>query len=381
MITVGLSNIGFEINKHKMKVIISGGGTGGHIFPAIAIANAIREREPGAAILFVGAQGKMEMEKVPAAGYDIIGLPVAGFQRRLTFKNVTFIFKLIASMIKARRVVTMFRPDVVIGVGGYASGPVLRVATRKGIPTLIQEQNSFPGVTNRILSAKVNKICVAYEGMERYFPASKIVLTGNPVRQGLMKEANRSVAAAEFNLDPNRKTVLVLGGSLGARSINEGMLAGIQLFLDSEFQVIWQTGKYYFEEMLKSLPVEARHRIRVMDFVQRMDYAYQLADVVVSRAGASSISEIAILAKAAIFVPSPNVSEDHQTKNAMALVDRDAAVLVPDAKSGEIAATAIALLCNETRLQEIRRNVLQFARPEASKTIALEVFKLIDNKR
>lgn len=381
MITVGLNNIGFEINKHKMKVIISGGGTGGHIFPAIAIANAIREREPGAAILFVGAQGKMEMEKVPAAGYDIIGLPVAGFQRRLTFKNVTFIFKLIASMIKARRVVTMFRPDVVIGVGGYASGPVLRVATRKGIPTLIQEQNSFPGVTNRILSAKVNKICVAYEGMERYFPASKIVLTGNPVRQGLMKEANRSVAAAEFNLDPNRKTVLVLGGSLGARSINEGMLAGIQLFLDSEFQVIWQTGKYYFEEMLKSLPVEARHRIRVMDFVQRMDYAYQLADVVVSRAGASSISEIAILAKAAIFVPSPNVSEDHQTKNAMALVDRDAAVLVPDAKSGEIAATAIALLRNETRLQEIRRNVLQFARPEASKTIALEVFKLIDNKR
>lgn len=364
-----------------MKVIISGGGTGGHIFPAIAIANAIREREPGAAILFVGAQGKMEMEKVPAAGYDIIGLPVAGFQRRLTFKNVTFIFKLIASMIKARRVVTMFRPDVVIGVGGYASGPVLRVATRKGIPTLIQEQNSFPGVTNRILSAKVNKICVAYEGMERYFPASKIVLTGNPVRQGLMKEANRSVAAAEFNLDPNRKTVLVLGGSLGARSINEGVLAGIQLFLDSEFQVIWQTGKYYFEEMLKSLPVEARHRIHVMDFVQRMDYAYQLADVVVSRAGASSISEIAILAKAAIFVPSPNVSEDHQTKNAMALVDRDAAVLVPDAKSGEIAATAIALLRNETRLQEIRRNVLQFARPEASKTIALEVFKLIDNKR
>jgi UDP-N-acetylglucosamine--N-acetylmuramyl-(pentapeptide) pyrophosphoryl-undecaprenol N-acetylglucosamine transferase len=381
MITVGGSNISFEINKYKMKVIISGGGTGGHIFPAIAIANAIREREPGAAILFVGAQGKMEMEKVPAAGYDIIGLPVAGFQRRLTLKNVTFIFKLIASMIKARRVVTMFRPDVVIGVGGYASGPVLRVATRKGIPTLIQEQNSFPGVTNRILSGKVNKICVAYEGMERYFPASKIVLTGNPVRQGLMKETNRGVAAAEFNLDPNRKTVLVLGGSLGARSINEGMLAGIQLFLNSEYQVIWQTGKYYFEEMLKSLPVEARHRIRVMDFVQRMDYAYQLADVVVSRAGASSISEIAILAKAAIFVPSPNVSEDHQTKNAMALVDRDAAVLVPDAQSVNIAPVAIELLQNEARLQEIRRNVLQFARPEASKTIALEVFKLIDKKR
>ncbi|PZX12422.1 UDP-N-acetylglucosamine-N-acetylmuramylpentapeptide N-acetylglucosamine transferase [Breznakibacter xylanolyticus] len=364
-----------------MKVIISGGGTGGHIFPAISIANAIREREPGAAILFVGALGKMEMEKVPAAGYDIVGLPVAGFQRRLTFKNVTFIFKLIASMMKANRVVTMFRPDVVIGVGGYASGPVLRVATRKGIPTLIQEQNSFPGVTNRILAPRVSKICVAYDGMAKYFPASKIILTGNPVRQGLMKESSRAEAAAEFDLDPNRKTVLVLGGSLGARSINEGMLAGIQQFLDSEFQVIWQTGKYYFEEMKMAMPLEARHRIRVMDFVQRMDYAYQLADVVVSRAGASSISEIAILAKAAIFVPSPNVSEDHQTKNAMALVERDAAVLVPDARSREIATVAIELLRDENRLLTIRRNVLQFARPEASKTIANEVFKLIQLKR
>ena len=364
-----------------MKVIISGGGTGGHIFPAISIANAIREKNPGAAILFVGAKGKMEMEKVPAAGYDIVGLPVAGFQRRLTFKNVTFFFKLIASMMKARQVVTSFRPDIVIGVGGYASGPVLRVAANKGIPTLIQEQNSFPGVTNRILSAKVDKICVAYEGMEKYFPASKIILTGNPVRQGLMKEVNRTTAAAEFGLNPARKTILVLGGSLGALSINKGMLAGVQQILDSEYQVIWQAGKYYYEEMNKALPIEARGRIYVTDFIQRMDYAYQIAEVVISRAGASSISEIAILAKAAIFVPSPNVSEDHQTKNAMALVERDAAVLVRDDQSNQIVPAAIGLLGDQERLQTIRRNVLQFSLPEASKNIALEVFKLIEKKR
>jgi UDP-N-acetylglucosamine--N-acetylmuramyl-(pentapeptide) pyrophosphoryl-undecaprenol N-acetylglucosamine transferase len=360
-----------------MRVIISGGGTGGHIFPAISIANAIRERNPDAQILFVGALGKMEMEKVPAAGYDIVGLPVAGFQRRLTWKNFTFLFKLAVSLYKARKIISTFSPDVVVGVGGYASGPVLRMALRKKIPALIQEQNSYPGVTNRILSAKVNTICVAYEGMERFFPASKIVLTGNPIRQGLLKPIDMDEANSHFGLHPNRKTVLVIGGSLGARSVNQGVLAGIDLFVKNDVQVIWQTGKLYFDEMRQSLANKGVDEyIKVNDFVSRMDLAYGRADVVISRAGASSISEIALLGKAAIFVPSPNVAEDHQTKNAMALVNKKAAFLVRDAESHRIAEVAVELLANPQLMSEVRSKVSQIAHPNASQTIANEVFKL-----
>lgn len=362
-----------------MRVIISGGGTGGHIFPAISIANAIREQQPDAQILFVGAQGKMEMEKVPAAGYDIVGLPVAGFQRRLTWKNITFFFKLAASLLKARKIISAFGPDVVVGVGGYASGPVLRMALRKKIPALIQEQNSFPGVTNRILSSKVNTICVAYEGMDRFFPGSKIVLTGNPIRQELLKPIDINEANTFFGLNPNRKTVLVIGGSLGARSINEGVLAGIDIFVKNEIQVIWQCGKLYFDEMnqaLKSKGVEKY--VNISDFVSRMDLAYGRADVVISRAGASSISEIALLGKAAVFVPSPNVSEDHQTKNAKALVDNQAALMIKDAESNCIAQVAVDLLNDNEKLLSIRSKVSDLSHPNASKEIADEVIKLVN---
>lgn len=365
-----------------MRMIISGGGTGGHIFPAISIANAIREQQPDAQILFVGAQGKMEMEKVPAAGYDIVGLPVAGFQRRLTFKNITFFFKLAASLLKARKVISTFKPDVVVGVGGYASGPVLRMALRKGIPALIQEQNSFPGVTNRILSSKVNTICVAYSGMERFFPAEKIVLTGNPIRQELLKPIDSEVAKTHFGLRNDLKTVLVIGGSLGARSINEGVLAGIDLFVQNNVQVVWQTGKLYFSQIKQSLDnKDVANLVKINDFVSRMDLAYACADVVISRAGASSISEIALLGKAAIFVPSPNVSEDHQTKNALALVNNQAAILVKDADNKQIAQVAIELFSNTEKLAAMRSKVLTMAHPQASKQIADEVFKLANKKK
>ena len=359
-----------------MKVIISGGGTGGHIFPAVSIANALKEADSSIEILFVGAEGKMEMEKVPAAGYDIVGLPVAGFQRRLTLKNVTFFFKLAASMLKARKVVGQFKPDAVVGVGGYASGPVLRVATNKKIPTVIQEQNSFPGVTNRILSKKVSKICVAYPEMERFFPGEKIILTGNPIRQNLLQDVSRKEAAEYFGLNPERKVVFVTGGSLGARTINEGIRAGYKELVEEGVQLIWQTGKYYYEQIKKEVP--ENENIKIMAFVDRMEAAFSLADIVVSRAGASSISEIALLGKATVFVPSPNVSEDHQTKNAMALVKEEAAHMVADKNvATELVGKVVDLLKDDGELTKLKSNVKKFAMPDAAKVIVGELFKLV----
>ncbi len=359
-----------------MKVIISGGGTGGHIFPAISIANEIKKRDKNAQILFVGAEGKMEMEKVPAAGYEIVGLPVAGFQRRITYKNVTFFFKLFASMQKAKKVVKDFKPDVVVGVGGYASGPVLRVACNKKIPAVIQEQNSYPGVTNKILAQKVSKICVAYPNMERFFPKEKIILTGNPIRQNLVQKMDRKEAADLFGLDPEKKVVFVTGGSLGARTINDGVLDGYGKLLDLGVQLIWQTGKYYFEKINEM--VEEREGLKVMAFVERMEVAFSLADVVVSRAGASSISEIAMLKKPTVFVPSPNVSEDHQTKNAMALVNENAAVLVKDTDVKErLIDEVLQLISEDKKLIELEENVTKFAMPDAAAHIVDEILKLV----
>ena len=359
-----------------MKVIISGGGTGGHIFPAVSIANALKERDNSVEILFVGAEGKMEMEKVPAAGYEIVGLPVAGFQRRLTYKNITFFFKLAASMLKARKVVKDFKPNVVVGVGGYASGPVLRVASNKNIPCVIQEQNSFPGVTNRILSKKVSKICVAYPEMERFFPSNKIVLTGNPIRQNLLKKVDRVDAAKYFGLDPEKKVVFVTGGSLGARTINEGVLEGYQKMLDQDIQLIWQTGKFYFEQI--KTQVQENNHIKILAFVDKMEAAFSLADVVISRAGASSISEMAMLKKAAIFVPSPNVSEDHQTKNAMALVKEGAAVMVKDEEvKQKLVDEVINLVKDEEGCEVLKQNVIKFAKPNAANEIVDELLKLV----
>jgi UDP-N-acetylglucosamine--N-acetylmuramyl-(pentapeptide) pyrophosphoryl-undecaprenol N-acetylglucosamine transferase len=344
-----------NVDKFKqMKVIISGGGTGGHIFPAVSIANALKQRDKNIEILFVGAEGKMEMEKVPAAGYDIVGLPVAGFQRRLTLKNITFFFKLAASMLKARRVVSQFKPDLVVGVGGYASGPVL----------------------HRIISKKVSKICVAYPGMDKFFPAEKIILTGNPIRQNLLEKTDRAEAAKYFGLEPNKKVLFVTGGSLGARTINEGLLSGYQKLVDENIQVIWQTGKYYYEQIRATIP--NNRSVKIMAFVDKMEAAFSLADVVVSRAGASSISEIALLNKPTVFVPSPNVAEDHQSKNAMALVKEDAALLVKDSEvNDKLVDEVLALIKDEKKLAALQKNVNRFAMPDAANHIVDELLKLV----
>ncbi len=362
-----------------IRVIISGGGTGGHIFPAIAIANTVKAQDPDAEILFVGALGKMEMEKVPAAGYDIVGLPVAGFHRKLTLRNLAFPFKLMSSMLKARNVIRQFKPDVAVGVGGYASGPVLRIASQSGVPSLLQEQNSFPGVTNRILAKKAARICVAYEGMERFFAKEKILVTGNPVRNDLLTNIEKHEALEFWELDVNKKTILVIGGSLGARSINNGISETISNLPD-DIQVIWQTGKLYYEEMKSKLPAGLEKRVLVTDFISRMDMAFAAADLVVSRAGASSISELAILGKPTVFVPSPNVSEDHQTKNAMALVDKKAAVIVRDARVNCLIEKAAALLADAGKLGELARNIKEFAKPDAANDIANEVLKLAQRR-
>lgn len=359
----------------KLKVIISGGGTGGHIFPAISIANAIKKIQPDAELLFVGAEGKMEMEKVPAAGYTIVGLPVAGFHRRLTLKNLAFPFKLLKSMRKAKQVVRNFNPDVAVGVGGYASGPVLRVASKAGVPCLLQEQNSFPGMTNKILAKKAKRICVAYENMDRFFEAKKILLTGNPVRDNLKSTASREEAADYWKLDANKKTILVIGGSLGARSVNNGIAHGLA-GLPDDVQLIWQTGKFYIEEMKGKVPDNVKERVVVTDFIGRMDLAFQMGDVVVSRAGASSISELSLLGKACIFVPSPNVAEDHQTKNAMALVSIGAAKMVKDADVNQLLGNAVQLLQQPDECKQLATNILTMARPNAAQTIAQEVIKL-----
>ncbi|MDR0768655.1 MAG: undecaprenyldiphospho-muramoylpentapeptide beta-N-acetylglucosaminyltransferase, partial [Dysgonamonadaceae bacterium] len=316
----------------QMKIIISGGGTGGHIFPALSIAGALKDRYPDAEILFVGAENRMEMERVPAAGYPIVGLPVAGFDRKNPVKNIGVVFKLLKSMYLARKTLKKFQPDIAVGVGGYASGPTLKTANSMGIPTLIQEQNSYAGVTNKLLAKKAEKICVAYEGMEKFFPAEKIVLTGNPIRKDLVNtEDNRKKSCTFFGLDPDMKTVLILGGSLGARTLNECMIGALPALRDGSVQFLWQSGKIYFHDSLKQLEKYSQHPIKLVEFISRMDLAYSVADLVVSRAGAGSISEFCAVGKPVILVPSPNVAEDHQTKNALALVNKDAALLVSDA--------------------------------------------------
>lgn len=368
--------------QNKIKIIISGGGTGGHIFPAISIANALIKKNNNIEILFVGAIGKMEMEKVPAAGYKIVGLPIMGFQRRITYKNIIFFFKLFSSMLKAKKIVKEFKPDVVVGVGGYASGPILKVATNRNIPTVIQEQNSYPGVTNKILAKKVNKICVAYEGMEKFFPADKIILTGNPVRQdleniGLKKEEGLK----HFNLQGNKKTILIVGGSLGARTINKSITKNIDLFTYQNIQVIWQTGKTYFEIAKEIVSKKKVTDIKVLDFVSRMDLAFAVADLVISRAGASTISELCLVHKPTIFIPSPNVAEDHQTKNALALIKNNAALMVEDKEAEEkLVETALELINDNIKLNLFRENISKMAHKNSADSIAEEILKLVTNK-
>lgn len=361
-----------------LKVILSGGGTGGHIFPAVAIANEIKKLVPHADILFVGALGKMEMEKVPAAGYKIIGVPIAGLQRKFTLSNFKLPFLIIQSLLKTRKIIKDFQPDVVVGTGGYASGPLLKAATSKGVPALLQEQNSYAGITNKILSKKASKICVAYEGMEKFFPKEKILLTGNPVRQDIKDvKQHRAEAQQFFKLDPNKKTILVIGGSLGARTINESISAGLQQLADNNIQLIWQTGKGYFETAKQQILKYEEKNIYAFDFIGRMDLAYAAADIVISRAGASSVSELCNIGMPCILVPSPNVAEDHQTKNAMALVHKDAAILVTDAEAREkLVPEAIELIINSIQQVTLSNNISKMAFHDSANVIAREVLKL-----
>lgn len=365
--------------KKNIRIIISGGGTGGHIFPAVSIANAIKEQHPEAEILFVGAEGRMEMQRVPAAGYQIIGLPVAGFDRKHLLKNISVLIKLMKSQIKARRIIKEFKPDAAVGVGGYASGPTLKVAGSMGIPTLIQEQNSYAGVTNKLLAKKACKICVAYEGMERFFDKGKIILTGNPVRQNLLnQQMSREDAIRSFNLDPTKKTVLIVGGSLGARTINNCVLNGLDQIKQSGVQFIWQTGKFYINEAKEKVGhAENYPMLHTTDFITDMAAAYSAADLVISRAGAGSISEFCLLGKPVILVPSPNVAEDHQTKNALALVAKDAALYIKDAEASEkLLKTAIETVQQPETLKKLSTNIAKLAFKDSANTIAEEVWKL-----
>ena len=359
----------------QYKFILSGGGTGGHIYPAIAIANELKSRFPDADFLFVGANDKMEMQKVPQAGYKIKGLWIAGLQRRLTFDNTLFPIKLITSLLKSRTIIRQFKPDVVIGTGGFASGPLLQVAAIAGIPTVIQEQNSYPGITNKLLSKKAKKICVAYENLERFFPKDKMILTGNPVRQDLIDiESKRAEAIQYFKLDPNKKTLLVLGGSLGARRLNQLIEKELPKILSQNVQVIWQCGKLYFEDYKKH---GAAH-VQVSAFIERMDLVYAAADIIISRAGASSVSELCIVGKPVIFIPSPNVAEDHQTKNAQSIVDRKGAIMLKETElDSEFSLVFEALLKDKGKQNQLRENIKQLAMPEATKKIVDEIVKLI----
>jgi len=363
------------------KFIISGGGTGGHIFPALSIADGLKERFPDCQILFVGAEGKMEMEKVPAAGYTITGLPVAGFYRGEIWRNLSFLPKLIRSLLKAKKVIKEFKPDVVVGVGGYASGPILRQANNMGIPTVLQEQNSYAGVTNRILGKKANKICVAYDKMDRFFPAEKIVYTGNPVRSGLLINSGKKEEALKyFEAVPGRPVILVLGGSLGARTINQSIIAGLGKIKNSNVQVIWQTGKYYYQDIKTLLDKMQIPNLRVHEFIYRMDLAFLLADIVISRAGAGTISELCIVGKPSVLVPSPNVAEDHQTHNAMSLVEKDAAVLVKDSESvATLVDTALELVNNESRCEVLSQNIRKLATPDSTRDIVEVITALLKN--
>lgn len=364
-----------------LKVIISGGGTGGHIFPAIAIANALKEKYNRVEILFVGAEGKMEMEKVPAAGYKIVGLNISGLQRKSILKNLSFPFKLFSSVRKSKAIIREFKPNVVVGVGGFASGPLLYAATKMGIPALIQEQNSYPGITNKFLAKKAKRICVAYDGMEKYFPKEKIILTGNPVRQDIKNLAGKRERGMEFfGLEASKKTVLVIGGSLGARSINEAIKSFLPEFEKNKVQLIWQTGTTFKAVADKAAADYTNCTIRVHDFISKMDYAYAVADVVVSRAGASSVSELCVVDKAAILIPYPFAAEDHQTSNAQALVTHHAAILIKDADVSEkLPSTLFDLLANDDKRKKLEENILKLAFRDAAEVIASEVASIANS--
>ena len=368
--------------KEKLRVLISGGGTGGHIFPALAIANEIKSQLPQSEILFVGAHSRMEMEKVPAAGYKIVGLPVYGFERRNMLRNFKVLWNLGKSILLARKVVKDFRPDVAVGVGGYASGPTLWAASHMGVPTLIQEQNGYAGVTNKLLAKNANVICVAYDQMERFFPADKIVMTGNPVRQELLNpQLSRNEAAEFFGLNPAQKTILVVGGSLGARTINESIVQHIDTIKESGVQLIWQTGKLYDAQAQAALKEKPCDNIKQMPFIARMDMAYKAADLVISRAGASSISELSLLEKPVILVPSPNVAEDHQTKNAMALQVRDAAILITDKEARKrLVPEALNLVNDSARLESMSINIASMAQRNSAQRIVEELCRIVERK-
>ena len=363
----------------KLRIIISGGGTGGHIFPAVSIANAIRAKRPDAEILFVGALGRMEMQRVPAAGYEIVGLPICGFDRKNMLKNIAVLYKIWKSQRMARNIIRRFRPMAAVGVGGYASGPTLNECAKHGVPCLIQEQNSYAGVTNKILAKKVERICVAYDGMERFFPADKIMKTGNPVRQSLLDtKMTKAEALRSFGLDEGKKTILVVGGSLGARTMNESVMQHLDDIKASGVQMIWQTGKYYNASISESLMGRTDlPMLKVTDFISDMGAAYKAADIVISRAGASSISEFCLIGKPVILVPSPNVAEDHQTKNAMALVNKDAALYVSDADApAQAVALALKTVKDDARLAALGANIKKLALPDSADTIADEVIRL-----
>ena len=379
------------MQKHKsikkmdsnLRIIISGGGTGGHIFPAISIANAIKAKHPDAQILFVGALGRMEMQRVPAAGYEIKGLPICGFDRKHLLKNIVVLFKIWKSQHMAKKIIKDFKPMAAVGVGGYASGPTLNQCAAMGIPCLIQEQNSYAGVTNKLLAKKASKICVAYEGMDRFFPADKIIMTGNPVRQNVLQtDITKEEARKAFGLKPDKKTILVVGGSLGARTVNESIINHLDIVENADVQIIWQTGKYYNKAIMDTL---AQHKpiknLKVMDFISDMGAAYRAADLVISRAGASSISEFCLIGKPVILVPSPNVAEDHQTKNALALVNKDAALYVKDIEAPDtLLDTALKTVNDEAKLASLSENIKKLGLKNSADVIADEVIKLATGK-
>ncbi len=362
------------------RIIISGGGTGGHIFPAISIANALKELDPSTEILFVGALGRMEMERVPAAGYKIIGLDIKGIQRGSILKNLSLPFKLLGSVLKARQIIAEFKPDAAVGVGGYASGPLLYAAALKGVPSLIQEQNSYAGITNKRLGKRAEKICVAFDGMEAFFPKSKIIKTGNPVRrQSVDIAGKREAAFKEFQLSPEKKTILVTGGSLGARTLNESVIRQLDMIVVADVQVIWQTGKYYYQDVVALMGKDPHPNLCILEFLNRMDLAYAAADVIISRAGAGTIAELCIVGKPVILVPSPNVAEDHQTRNAQTLVRENAALYIADQQAlDELIPAAVALLEDNKKQKELSENISKLARPDADISIAKEVFAMID---
>lgn len=364
----------------NIRIIISGGGTGGHIFPAVSIAGALKKKYPGTEILFVGAEGRMEMQRVPAEGYSIVGLPICGLDRKNPLKNITVLLKFIKSLWKARKIIKDFKPHAAVGVGGYASGPTLKTAALMGIPTLIQEQNSYAGVTNKMLAKGAERICVAYEGMERFFPKEKIILTGNPIRQGLAdNQTTREEGIRAFGLDPNKRTILIIGGSLGARTMNESVLRKLDMIKQTDdVQFIWQTGKFYHQEIQEQLKNHGElPMLYVTDFISRMDEAYAAADLVISRAGAGSISEFCVLKKPVILVPSPNVAEDHQTQNALALVKKEAALYIKDVEAPEtLIPQAIATVTDEALLEKLSLNIVQLAYTNSAEIIADEVYKL-----